>query len=277
MTWRRATQSDLPQIKSILQAHRDQTMFARGNLLDHGLDGDAPKAMRIWWDGENLFPISNSGVAFPIGLRHPDWAALRPLLRGVNMNGFLGPKDWVAGLREAMGHADTPLRMLDIEPQFLLALGDLIMPDVTGFSLTPILPGELPRVIGWRTRYLIETMGVSEADAPVQAANEIAAYVSGDSHRVLWHGDTPVAMTGFNARVEDCVQIGGVYTPPALRGRGYARRAVAMHLVEARANGAARSVLTAANEIAARAYIALGYHKIGEFCFCIFAEPQTIA
>jgi predicted GNAT family acetyltransferase len=67
-------------------------------------------------------------------------------------------------------------------------------------------------------------------------------------------------MTGFNAQTADIVQIGGVYTPPPLRSRGHARRAVALHLAEARDRGvrAPRSLRSGA--AAARAYEAIGFH-----------------
>ncbi len=76
----------------------------------------------------------------------------------------------------------------------------------------------------------------------------------------------------FNARLPDCVQIGGVYTPPARRGHGYARAAVAGALLEARDAGATRSILfTGEHNAAARAaYLALGYRVIGDFGLVLF-------
>jgi predicted GNAT family acetyltransferase len=79
----------------------------------------------------------------------------------------------------------------------------------------------------------------------------------------------PVASTGFNARLPDVVQIGGVYTPPALRGRGYARAAVAGSLLAVRETGVRRAVLFTGtdNEPARRTYLALGFRVVGDFGF----------
>ena len=84
-------------------------------------------------------------------------------------------------------------------------------------------------------------------------------------------------MTGFNSQFEDVVQIGGVYTPPEKRGRGHARRALAMHLAEARSKGATQAVLFAANAAAARAYEAVGFQRASDFALVMFSEAQKIS
>nr|WP_302478065.1 GNAT family N-acetyltransferase [Ruegeria atlantica] len=110
-----------------------------------------------------------------------------------------------------------------------------------------------------------------------QAKTDIAAYIERDSHRALLMDGQPVAMTGFNARLPEVVQIGGVYTPPGLRGSGYARLAVALHLQEAHRNGAARAVLFAASDAAARAYIAIGFRPAGHYSLILFKNPEDTA
>ena len=69
--------------------------------------------------------------------------------------------------------------------------------------------------------------------------------------------------------------IGGVYTPPDLRGRGYARTAVAMHLNEAQGWGIKRAVLSAANVAALKAYAAIGFTQVGEFMIIFYNTPQV--
>lgn len=87
-----------------------------------------------------------------------------------------------------------------------------------------------------------------------------------DSHRVLLRGDVPVCMTGFNAVLPEIVQVGGVYTPPDLRGQGFAKVAVAQHLMEVAVDGVTEAVLSAANDSAARVYTALGFQRTGDVC-----------
>jgi predicted GNAT family acetyltransferase len=74
------------------------------------------------------------------------------------------------------------------------------------------------------------------------------------------------------------VQIGGVWTPPAWRGRGYAKAVVAGALLAARERGVARSVLFTGpdNHPAQAAYRALGYGRVGDYALVLFAEPAEV-
>ena len=70
---------------------------------------------------------------------------------------------------------------------------------------------------------------------------------------------------GFDAALPDIVQLGGIYTPPAVRGRGFAKVAVAASLLVARDRGSSRAVLFTNNPSAARAYEAIGFRRIGDY------------
>ena len=87
----------------------------------------------------------------------------------------------------------------------------------------------------------------------------------------------PVAMTGFNARLPEIVQVGAVYTPPLLRNKGYARLAVALHLAEARETGTRHAVLFAASDAAARAYQAIGFLPTFAFALVLFSSSAKVA
>jgi predicted GNAT family acetyltransferase len=84
---------------------------------------------------------------------------------------------------------------------------------------------------------------------------------------VLEDSGHPVSTSGFNTTTAEVVQIGGVYTPPELRSRGYGRAVVAASLLDARAEGAERSILfTGVDNIPAqRSYESLGYRHIGDY------------
>jgi len=83
----------------------------------------------------------------------------------------------------------------------------------------------------------------------------------------------PVAYSVFNAMLPDIVQIGGVWTPPECRGRGYARSVVAGSLVAARTQGVARAVLFAdpLNAAARAAYLSIGFAIVGDYGLVLLA------
>ena len=98
---------------------------------------------------------------------------------------------------------------------------------------------------------------------------------SGGGLFVAESGGALVAMTSFNARLPEMVQVAGVYTPPALRSRGYAQCVVAGHLIAARTAGVKRATLftRAANLAAQAAYRGIGFNSIGDYALIVFAEP----
>ncbi|HEY6061485.1 MAG TPA: GNAT family N-acetyltransferase, partial [Gemmatimonadales bacterium] len=80
----------------------------------------------------------------------------------------------------------------------------------------------------------------------------------------------PVAFSAFNAALPDIVQVGGVWTPPELRNRGYGRAVVAGSLLDARSRGVTRAVLFAEREDAKRAYVGIGFRVVGEYGLLLF-------
>jgi predicted GNAT family acetyltransferase len=143
-------------------------------------------------------------------------------------------------------------------------------------TLAPAAAAPLDLVIQWRAAAMVETQGMPPDEAPAKAAKDVRAWLDADSHRVLLHDGRPVALTGFNAILPEIVQIGGVYTPPDLRGRGYARQAVALHLADVRAGGTTRAVLFAATPAAVRAYRAIGFQPAADVALVLFRQPATL-
>jgi len=172
----------------------------------------------------------------------------------------------------ALGLTGAPTILDRDEPHFALDLEDLLIPDGPG-ELHPLDAAHRDEMIRWRADYEVEVLGADPRTALKTARRDYAAYLEAGSHRVLIEGGTPLSTTGFNATTPDAVQIGGVFTPPPLRGRGHARRAVALHLAEARDKGARRAILFAASAAAAAAYRAIGFERIGDWTLCLLARP----
>jgi RimJ/RimL family protein N-acetyltransferase len=272
---------DAAQIGQLLTARIDQAMFPLSSLRDHGLtkgDFASPHnhAVRIWRIGQNLIALTRAGMILPLLDGTPDLTELPAALHGLTVTGAVGPSASARPVLKALG-LDRFATLTDRdEPGFALDLASLTVPDVPGTTLRPITPADQPLVAGWRQAYIGEVLGSTGPEARAKAETDLAAYLSRDSHRLLLHDDQPVAMTGFNAILPEIVQIGGVYTPPPFRGRGFARQAVALHLAEARASGVARAVLFAANDAAARAYRAIGFQPAQPFTLFLLSTPVAM-
>lgn len=247
-------------------------MFALVNLMAQG------RQMRVWLAGSDavagMVAVTEDGmllVQWPGG----DWPAATRALSGIAVTGMLGPADQVAALR-ALLRLDGA-RHESSEPGFWLRLDALRMPECGGLVLSPIAQDAAATVRLWRAAYEQELFAMPPDEAREKAAQDVARWLAADSHRVLMQDGALVALTGFNAILPDVVQVGAVYVPPHLRGRGHARAAVGLHLEQARADGVDRAVLFAASDAAERAYRALGFQPAGTMGIVLFDAPRTVA
>jgi predicted GNAT family acetyltransferase len=118
----------------------------------------------------------------------------------------------------------------------------------------------------WRTAYDIETLGSTDSEETRnRAAGALDRQIAEGNAWVAVRNGEPISLSAFNATLPDIVQLGGIYTPPENRGRGYAKAAVAASLIAARERGASRAVLFTSNPSAARSYEAVGFRRMGDY------------
>lgn len=275
-----ATDGDADALSAFLLAHADRAMFALSNFRRFGVrGGDHQRASRFFLtlQGNEIrgaVSVDQGGSVLLVG--DPDLDALHRALAKTNVLELLGETGIARRAEAQLGLSIAARNMNDDEPHFALDLTDLEMPDTSGLYLGPLAAMPREQAILWRAAYAQDVLGDDPAGAAARAVQDVEAYLLADSHRVLFRGTEPVAMTGFNATLPEIVQIGGVYTPPDLRGQGLARAAVALHLAQARANGVRRAVLFAATDAAARAYRAIGFRRIGQYTIIIFTNPTEV-
>lgn len=269
-------------LDSILTAGIDQAMFPLSNLRAHGLGqggfpSDHPHATRYWIiDGTSVVALTRGGMLLSLLATGCDLAGLPAALKCQTVHGAAGPAASTRPVLGALGLSTTPARLDEDEPGFALDLSQLRLPPHPDATLIPVRAADRDLLIAWRAAATIETQGLPPDQALDHAAEDVEGWLANDSHRILHHHGQPVALTGFNARLPEIVQVGGVYTPPALRNRGHARTAVALHLAEARAGGASRAVLFAATPAATRAYLAIGFQPAAHFSLVLFCDPVTL-
>jgi predicted GNAT family acetyltransferase len=123
-------------------------------------------------------------------------------------------------------------------------------------------------LVGWRVGFSVESLGAE--DTPQlwkQCRASVERSLKDGLTWVLLDRGQPVSTSSFNTAIAEAVQVGGVWTPPELRSRGYGRSAVAASLLDARAEGAVKSILFTGigNLPAQRAYSALGFRRLGDY------------
>jgi len=95
----------------------------------------------------------------------------------------------------------------------------------------------------------------------------------------IWEDDgVAVSMTSLQGATRNGVRVSFVYTPPALRGRGYASACVAAVSEHALASGRRFCTLYTdlANPTSNGIYQRIGYRRIGEAMMIAFAPPRGV-
>jgi ribosomal protein S18 acetylase RimI-like enzyme len=278
---------DEERLDAFLAAHSDSSMFLRSNwraagLADRGgrfegtyaaavADDNAVVGVAAHYGSGMLALQAPAGHAGPLAV-----AAVRATGRSVR--GLVGPSAQVAVAREALGWADRASAVASREDLFALELDTLVVPDALRerrVGCERARPDDLVLATAWKVAYSIEVLGGQlapdlERDARATVEREI-------DRRHLWllrdPAGEPLAMSALNAHLPDRVQIGGVYTPPALRSRGHAGAVVAGQLLDLRAEGVRRAVLFTPtdNHAARRAYQRVGFSRVGDYALVLFA------
>jgi RimJ/RimL family protein N-acetyltransferase len=270
---------DEAALEAFLLPRIETSAFLLGNLREAGLEDHGQRfqgtyaaafqnqqitgVVSLFWNGTLLLQTPQRWLG---DLIHTAWqAAPRP------PKNLLGPGDQVAAALQLLGISPEDRQFDESEVLYELSLHELVVPDalLSGQVLGRCArPDDLDLLTAWRVGYSIDAFDA--ADSPALWEDSRASMQRQLQQQRTWileTGGQPVAMSSFNAVLPELVQVGGVYTPPPLRRRGYGRAAVATSLLDARRGGVERSVLFTGedNWPARRAYLSLGYRPIGDY------------
>jgi predicted GNAT family acetyltransferase len=282
-------------LERFLLMHRESSMILLGNLGSAGLHDDGQRYSATYcalFNGEEICAVAahywNGLVLLQAPTQALELAKAAVQASGRAFNGVIGPANQVAeikaGLHE-LAHAAGELAvgrelqhpMLDsVEKLYSLQIDKLHVPQSLrsgelGVRLMRWQDVEL--MTDWRVGYTVAL--INEEDTPALREKSREAVEQCHSDQRMWILEAEgqaVACSDFNASLEDTVQVGGVWTPPALRGRGYARAVVAGSLLAARSRGVEQAVLFTGvdNVPAQKAYEAIGFHQIGFYHLLLF-------
>lgn len=277
---------DEKRLEEFLEAHANSSMILRSNLrtagiVDRGQPFQATYAAAL--EGDRVVAVAAHMSRGQIALQAPEHVEavvrLAAERSGRAIGGFIGPWAQVAAAREALGLGEHPTRLMSREILYALPLGDLVVPPMLASGAVRCRRPEdadMPLLSEWRNGYNVEASGMAEGpETTAQSQRDVEHWRAARASFVLTRDGEPVAYSAFNATIPDTVQVGGVWTPPALRARGYGRCVVAGSLVMAREEGAGRALLFTGDDNlpAQRAYEALGFRPIGDYGLIRFAEP----
>lgn len=280
---------DEPALEAFLGPRLDSSMFLVNNLRKVGLTDRGRRN-----EGTYAAAFGNGGIVAVVGhfwnrvllFQAPEH--LETLLAaavdasGRKVGGLVGPYEQITLAKRLLGLDKDDLQMDEQEGLYSLALKDLAVPEILTSGQVKSRrgrPEDVDLLTAWRIAYSLEALGAEDNPTLRKQVREgIEHTVSAGATWVLESQGELVANTSFNATIAEAVQIGGVWTPPELRGRGYGRAVVAASLLDARAESVEKAILFTGDENvpAIKAYKALGFRRIGDFRLLLLREPVKL-
>lgn len=289
LTIRQLHADDKPIVEAFLLPRLETSMFLLSNMRASGLEYDGEKYTGNYvaaFEGDAVVAVMAhfwNGIIITQAPAHLQSLSREVVaVSGRPLKGLIGPHEQVHALKSALGLAAIACQLDQRENLYTLALNELIVPEALRTGQVKGRRAELCDVdvlARWRVGYEIEALGEEETE-------QLWAHERVGAERAVDDGNTwileaqgqPVATSAFNSAIQEAVQIGGVWTPPEFRGRGYARCVVAQSLLDAHAQGVEKAILFTGegNIPAQKAYTALGFRYIGDYHLLMVREPLDV-
>jgi len=136
-------------------------------------------------------------------------------------------------------------------------------------------PDDIPIVLAWLTAFADEALGetahIEEAEGAYRRRE-----ADPDGAWLLWDDGGPVSLAAYGSPTPTGTRVGPVYTPPELRGRGYATSLVAGLTAERLASGLRFCFLFTdlANPTSNAIYARIGYEPVADWDQWAFAPLE---
>ncbi len=273
-------------LEAFLQPHIESSLFLVGNLRAAGLVDNGRSyqgtyaavfeqdrivgAAALFWNGSLILqtPLELQDGLLETAVH----AAQRPIKR------ILGPQQQVQAALEQLNITPTALQLDEPENLYSLRLADLQLPGQLRsgqWQGRRVQSEDIELMTRWRVGYALEALGETESsELWRQMRAGVEKYLLRGDSWILEDNGQAVSTSSFNTSTAEIVQVGGVWTPPELRSRGYGRAVVAASLLAVQAQGVHSAVLfTGEDNIPAqKAYTALGFRHIGDYRIALLKE-----
>jgi len=275
---------DEAELFAFLELHLESSLFLIGNAERAGLryTGELYQATYVAHYGASgisaVAAHSWNGIVLVQGDEGLEQAVRYAVAQSRRrVQGIVGPLELTRRTRAALAADDWPTLTDKADRLYSLELARLNVPELlnrSGIVCRRPTDDEIDHPLTeWRVEYFIENLGYPRSsERTEQSRNDLRNLQRDGRAWVLLDREQLVAFSGINTRTRGIAQVGGVWTPPELRSRGYGRAVVAGSLLAEREMGTQRTVLFTANSnvAAQRAYRSLGYEPFGDFGLVLF-------
>lgn len=257
------------------EARHNLILGLAGTLRDH--PGRYPK-FRLWVVTERDEPVGAALRTPPHHLvlaRARDASAAAVIAAGIDdqLPGVVGSLPEVDQFAAAWA-ARTGMEARRVRDQGLFALEQVEPARAVPGSLRDATEADRTLLRDWYRAFASEAVGDENPDEE-RLEQTISHRLEAESAGlVLWEDGEPVSLAGFGDPTPNGIRIGPVYTPPELRGRGYASALVAELSSRLLESGRRFCFLYTdlANPTANRIYERIGYRRV-----CDSAEIEFVS
>ena len=237
------------------------------------LGGEDPPELQ-WWSLGEPGQCAIKAPSYPIVLGDLNAAqchAFAEATRSLDYPAVVGADEtayWFAERARELG-----VTFLEPIPQQIQVLRDKpVYPGVPGHA-RQVAAANTPLFSDWMAAFIREAIPHDPVPTPEQLAQSAA---SGRFQFWIVDGE-PVAMAGIMRRTRHAAAIAGVYTPPRLRGRGYAGSVTAAVVDAIFAEGRSMACLYVdlRNPYSSRCYAKIGFTPVCRSCYYPRASGPT--
>ena len=284
--------SDTRKLEEYLVPCRAECMFICSNLQAAGIEykgadfqgeyfgyfnnqGDQTREMLgvivHYWNGNVMMHASNKTILEELVV-HLKKHAKRPIA------GVLGPNIQAEYVIKSLGLASACFAINRNEGLFEINLAGLNEVNIPS-NFEVVAARDVPKsiLIKWMKSYDIEALGASNDETlEKRVETHWNLRLQKNDSWVLLADKTPIALSAFNARLTDMAQVGPVWTPFEYRNKGFARLLLAYILHQEKRKGTKQAILFTDNPVAIKAYLAIGFKKIGDYRLALFEKPINL-
>jgi RimJ/RimL family protein N-acetyltransferase len=188
------------------------------NLILGLLENGIAAKLRLWSLGDpGSCAIQFANRAIVLGaLSEPQCHQLARETRRLNFSGIVGCRDtakWFADQAAILG-----ISFIDVVPQQINILTDAPQYPGVGGHARPVCQADADQLVEWVRAFFDEAVRHDPRPTRERLQGGITA-----GHFFFWIvNEQPVSMAAISRRTTNLAAISNVYTPPNLRGRGYA-------------------------------------------------------
>jgi hypothetical protein len=189
---------------------------------------DGPPYLAVVSAGDTVVAAALQTPPFRLVLSEIDDTAAIPMLIADtldrNLPAVMGPVEHVGAFVEARVSRGGPVARLEGSER-IFRLSAVRPPRPVAGRYRAAEPGDRTLVVAWIEAFMREAFGHAD---PSEAAASADRWLAGRGRTLyLWDDGAAVSLAGVGGPTPNGIRIGPVYTPPEVRGRGYASALVA--------------------------------------------------